>query len=86
MNNVQRNILIVFLFFLVGLPFSYLIIELIWDYFGLNGFLIETIFFERSSCDPQEADPTFITTILLGLLPFVVTYSLAKIIKRIFSI
>lgn len=84
MGNIQRNILILFLFFLVGLPSSYFIIKVIYDYFDLYSFTHETIFFTRSSCDPQESEPKDFALILMMLFPFVITYILIKIIQCLF--
>lgn len=84
MGNIQRNILIIILFLLVGLPSSFFIVESIFEYLGVYSFKSETIFFTRSSCDPQEAELTFLTTILVLLLPFMITYFQAKIIERLF--
>lgn len=84
MSNVQKNILIVILFLIIGLPCSFLIVEMIFDFFGFYSFSSETIFFTRSSCDPQEAEPTLFTSVLVWLFPFVVTYFLVKIISKLF--
>lgn len=84
MGEIQRKILIVILFFSIGLPFSFFIVEIVLEYFGTYSFSSETIFFTRSSCDPQEAEPTFFTYVLLLLIPFLITYFLAKIITGLF--
>lgn len=53
---------------LFGIPATFYIFGLIWDYFNLGRFTSENIFIERSSCDPAEAEMTILATIIVLLI------------------
>jgi hypothetical protein len=85
MQKIHQNILVVIIS-LFGIPATFYIFRLIWDYFNLGRFTSENIFIERSSCDPSEAELTiFATTIVLltGLfIGIIISYYTVKTLIR----
>lgn len=81
MQKIHQNI-VVTIVSLFGIPATFYIFGLIFDYFNLGRFTSENIFIERSSCDPAEAELTIFSTIIVLLtglsIGIVLSYLIVK--------
>lgn len=85
MQKIHQNILVVIVS-LFGIPATFYLFGLIWDCFNLGRFTSESIFIEKSSCDPVEAELTIfgnIIVLLIGVsIGIVLSYYTVKTLIR----
>lgn len=85
MQKIHQNILVVIVSLFV-IPATFYLIGLIGEYFNLDRFTSENVFFEKSSCDPVEAELTIfgsITVLLTGIfIGIIISYSTIKTLIR----
>ena len=82
MIKIHRNILII-LFSIFTIPISFFVFSEIWEYFKLSIFKSENIFIRQSSCDPNEAEPTYLVIFIVLFIGIFLSYFISKKVLKV---